>query len=147
MTTTNTIKHDRFRRGSGCFKCVVCQRMTRDTGQGVDHLCEDCYELAGIDNTVNDNGLKAGDKDFEMYRHEVIRRLAKIAAKGGNVAKVKGANGFLFPAMEIEPAKVNNATQKYDRKQLRRAKRQLVKAKARVAALEAQIAELEKTVH
>lgn len=79
------------------FVCHVCERRTRDTGQGVDHLCEDCYEIAGIDNSINDNGFRPGAPEFEEYRPELERRLAHIAKLGGNVEMVKRANDFCWP--------------------------------------------------
>jgi hypothetical protein len=45
------------RGGRGVFKCEICGRNTRRTDQGADsELCSECWELAGIDNAVNDNG-------------------------------------------------------------------------------------------
>ena len=84
-------------RNTHVFKCEVCGRNTRDTGQGVDHLCEDCYELTGIDNSINDNGYLPGSPDFEHYLPSIMRHLAHIAKLGGNVAEVIRCNDFCFP--------------------------------------------------
>lgn len=83
-----------FGRFSPTFICQTCNRRTRDTGQGVDHLCEDCYELAGMDNYCNDNGETA---EQAGYTAEIERRLAHIAQLGGDVESVKRCNDFLFP--------------------------------------------------
>lgn len=84
-------------RNARTFKCHCCQRMTRDTGQDVDHLCEDCFAITGIDNSINDNSYKPGDEGFEQYRRELDRRLVHIEKLGGNVAEVKRMNDFAFP--------------------------------------------------
>ena len=86
-------KHNHFQRGqSPTFICMTCGRRTRDTGQGVDHLCEQCFDLAGLDNEVNDSGLKI-NKSQAAYRDKL---LATIARKGGDVEKVKSFNTFLW---------------------------------------------------
>lgn len=48
----------RFEKGSGCFDCGVCGRKTRATGGDNDSvkLCEECYEIAGIENQISDQG-------------------------------------------------------------------------------------------
>lgn len=90
-----------FHRGQRpTFKCHLCLRMTRDTGQDVNHLCEDCYEICGIDNSINDNGYKPGEAGFEQYRAELNARIAHIAKLGGNVEEVKRQNNFAFPAQD-----------------------------------------------
>lgn len=72
-----------FKRGSGCYKCGSCGCMTRDTGndEGPARLCLACYELAGWENTMQDN-----PHDSENYRvalRESTRLRAEITAKGG----------------------------------------------------------------
>lgn len=85
-------------RNSRTFKCQVCERNTRDTGQGVDHLCEDCCEISGIDNSINDNGWTPGMPEFDEYVPSLIRHLEHIRKLGGNVAEVVKQNDFCFPA-------------------------------------------------
>ena len=87
-------KHDKFNH-RGTFKCVSCDRRTRDTGQGVDHLCYECYELAGLDNQVNDDG-RGPDTLTESERSERDQLLAKIIKLGGNAEKVKKQDNYLF---------------------------------------------------
>ena len=73
---------NRFVKGCAVYKCRLCQRLTRQTGQGDnDHigLCAECYELAGLENVVMDGDeLRAVDVD----RIHALR--AFIASKGGN---------------------------------------------------------------
>ena len=82
----------RFQRGSGCFKCGVCGRMTRHTGvQGTDSdCCPQCYDLAGWQNSVWDGCFEK--KDI-VYRDELIQDIAK---KGGDVEAVKAEMRDLF---------------------------------------------------
>lgn len=50
---------NRFTKGSGMYACRCCKRNTRDTGRGDNEgvqLCADCYDLAGEDNHLSDNG-------------------------------------------------------------------------------------------
>ena len=56
MTTNNQRRHSHFQRGSGVFDCAVCGRRTRISTQGVDHLCPECYDLAGEENSLSDYG-------------------------------------------------------------------------------------------
>jgi len=94
-------KHNRFGMGRPTFKCVTCHRMTRDTGQGVDHLCMECFEISGLDNQVNDSGKPCPPEtlaECELY-------LAKIAKLGGNVERVKNVNEYIWATPS--PIKVN----------------------------------------
>jgi hypothetical protein len=74
---------NKFYRGSATFKCNVCGRGTRDTGaQSVGNkICPQCYELAGIENSISD-----GYATREEQRAEIDRFIAEILAKGGDVA-------------------------------------------------------------
>lgn len=46
-----------FRRGQSTYICNCCGRNTRDThGEGHTQNCYDCYELAGWENHLSDNG-------------------------------------------------------------------------------------------
>jgi hypothetical protein len=87
-----------FRRGRGptTFQCQVCERMTRDTGQGVDHLCEQCFEIAGLDNMVNDNGYQPGTPDFDNARRECDALLDKAVRLGSNGDHIKKSNTYIW---------------------------------------------------
>ena len=93
---SNSYFGGRHGRGS-TFKCDVCSRLTRDTGNGVTHLCAECWEIAGLDNMVNDNGYEVGSKDYAEARAECDMLLAKAVKKGSDGAKIKVMNGFIWP--------------------------------------------------
>ena len=78
----------------GTFVCHICNRKTRDTGQGVDHLCEPCYEICGMDNAIND-GCDASTA--KSYRKECERLLKVIVKRGGDAVKVRKCNQFVWP--------------------------------------------------
>jgi hypothetical protein len=48
----------RFARGSGCFTCTGCGKLTRQTGvQDLgSELCPLCYEKCACGNTLSDDG-------------------------------------------------------------------------------------------
>lgn len=50
--------HDRFKRGSGTYRCPECGKQTRDTGHGEASvgLCKACYQAAEQANADSDNG-------------------------------------------------------------------------------------------
>lgn len=88
---------NRFRNfgGGSVFACRCCTRKTRYAGQGIGtELCPQCYELAGIDNMLNDEGRKATDAE----RAECNRYIAEIQAKGGNIENPKKWNDYIFSA-------------------------------------------------
>jgi hypothetical protein len=92
-------------RRSPVFQCQVCERMTRDTGQGVDHLCEQCFEIAGLDNMVNDDGLKPGEPRFASARAECDELLAKAVKLGSNGDMIRKSNTYIWClASDFEPA-------------------------------------------
>jgi hypothetical protein len=73
----------RFERGSGCFTCESCGRKTRKTGvtSGSDWpVCPDCYELAGYQNGVSDNGPLDAAEYLTLARNHA----RAIYAKGGS---------------------------------------------------------------
>lgn len=49
---------NRFERGSGCYECKSCGKMTRETcgGNGSVGLCPFCFEVAGMENGLSDSG-------------------------------------------------------------------------------------------
>jgi hypothetical protein len=95
-----------FKRGmyksSRTFACKCCQHVTRDTGQGESTgLCEPCYELAGIDNSVND----AGDEGYLRwadYGDEVMGHVAKLESRGIDVASL--GFSYLMPYITLAKA-------------------------------------------
>lgn len=87
-------RNSNFRRGIPTYKCGCCGILTRETGDGESgcELCVDCYNLAGLDNGINDDGREPSESELR----ESARRLATIAAKGGNVERVIDMNEYLF---------------------------------------------------
>ena len=72
----------RFQRGSGCYKCQSCGRMTRSTGRGDNEycgVCAECYELGGIENQMSDNG------ETPELLAEIAALQKIIVAKGGTL--------------------------------------------------------------
>jgi hypothetical protein len=95
-TATRRSINSTFQRGSAVFTCNVCERKTRYTGVQSfgNQICPPCYELAGIENEISD-----GHCLIETRREEILRLVADVAAKGGNVtewdglvSKAKGAS-------------------------------------------------------
>jgi len=48
-----------FKKGSGCFKCRLCGKLTRDVNgyNGSIELCELCDIKTGAENTLSDSGM------------------------------------------------------------------------------------------
>ena len=82
-----------FRRfGRGVFKCAICERNTRLVDQGNDHLCPDCYEVAGYENLVLDKVETA-----EECQKGIAWNVKNIAKKGGNMERFYAQFATLFP--------------------------------------------------
>lgn len=76
----NTKNSSRFQKGSGVYACRCCGRNTRYTGgdgAGVK-LCDECFELAGEENSLSDSGELYGSPE------NVMAMIAAVKAKGGN---------------------------------------------------------------
>lgn len=72
------------RGGPGVFTCATCGRRTRETTQAIgSHLCGDCFDLAGLENSLSDGCFTDADVP------EVKRLHAAIITKGGNAASVQ----------------------------------------------------------
>jgi hypothetical protein len=49
-----------FKRGSGCYKCGVCGKLTRSTGRGDNEnngTCARCFDMSGDENAVLDGEM------------------------------------------------------------------------------------------
>jgi hypothetical protein len=82
----------KFQRGSGCYACRSCGRLTRATGGGDNEhirLCSECYELGGIENEILDGIADKNDP-------EVKRRVKALA---DFIRKKKGTPKFYFEEM------------------------------------------------
>jgi hypothetical protein len=77
-------KFQRTLRGKSTYNCGCCKRLTRNTGDegGVD-LCAECYELAGTENEISDNGGLVYTK-----KESVKHWLDSLTKKGVDVASV-----------------------------------------------------------
>ncbi len=74
------LKH--FHRGSATYRCRVCTRLCRATlyehGGGNDGICSECWDLAGIENTISDNGLE----ESGYTRNDALPLLKSLKKKG-----------------------------------------------------------------
>ena len=60
-----------FESGSGCYRCLECGKMTRETGGGESNgeLCARCWERAGEENHHSDNhDREHADPDCRICR-------------------------------------------------------------------------------
>jgi len=74
-----------FGKGSGVYTCAVCKRQTRQTGGDNDalDLCEECYEVAGLENEISDHDLHGPALDEAQAE---IKRLKEVCrGKGGRI--------------------------------------------------------------
>lgn len=63
------MKHNRFSKGSGVYKCEECGKLTRDTGEGAEvGMCSKCYQKAEWYNSFQD-----GDITEEEYNDECAK--------------------------------------------------------------------------
>lgn len=87
-------KRNEFTRTGGVYRCQCCKGITRNIGGdgALVRLCEECFELAGLDNQHNDEGTQPTTRQLG----EIHRMLAVIAERGGDVKRVKGCNSYLF---------------------------------------------------
>ncbi len=73
------MKSRTFQKGSGCFKCSSCGRLTRHTTSDNPDICGPCYELAGFENGVTDNGVE----HIAGYLSDAVSYYKEIVSKGG----------------------------------------------------------------
>jgi hypothetical protein len=94
--TNNGQRFQRF--GHGVYTCQLCRRQTREgkgeTG-GCGDWCAQCFEIMGLDNTVNDGGLS--EPAARPYVRKAEALLVIIAQRGGDSAKVKRQCNYLWP--------------------------------------------------
>lgn len=73
-----------FVKGGGTvYTCRCCKRTTRPTGTGDNdgvRLCVECYDLAGEENHLSDNGC------FYDSKANVLAMIAAVEAKGGDAS-------------------------------------------------------------
>jgi hypothetical protein len=75
-----------FRRGGrGVYTCETCGRQTRETIQGMDSkLCGDCWDLAGMENTVLDRCATVAE--CAALRDDLVAHAVRL---GGSEAMIK----------------------------------------------------------
>jgi len=84
----------KFQKGETTYTCQSCKKLTRNTGgdERQSNLCLDCYELAGIDNYLTDNGQldNYGDEARDTFQRrpelkahfpEIVEALNKIPSR------------------------------------------------------------------
>ncbi len=74
-------KGTRFAKGSGCYRCEVCGRMTRSTGRGDNenlNQCAECYDLGGIENEIQDRG---STPELEAEAQALRDRIKELGGK------------------------------------------------------------------
>ena len=88
-----TKRVDGFRRGRSTFNCDVCGRLTRQTdAQSVgSRLCPQCWDLAGIENEVQD-----GYHTAQEAWGKVEPLIAEVEGKGGDASSWRET----FPSRE-----------------------------------------------
>lgn len=89
MTTKIRNARAGFRRGESTYKCECCRRLTRRVDQS-SNLCTECWELAGIENSVYDRCATPEDARVAVQYVDVI------VARGGDLAKVRRNFADLF---------------------------------------------------
>lgn len=79
-------RHDGFKRGTGCFFCANCGRLTRQSNTSMGGCCPECDMAAQIEN---------GIMDFDLQGEELADAEARIAdlhrdavRKGGKIEGV-----------------------------------------------------------
>lgn len=71
----------KFRRGETTYTCATCKKLTRNTGgdeRGCG-LCLDCYDLAGINNGLTDNGEECFEAAYGKAAREILTRRPELA--------------------------------------------------------------------
>jgi len=87
MARVSRFQKSRFGHTTPTYRCRVCKRLTRNTGdEGGVTLCLHCWELAGIENTISDNGLELARE--WGYVETATRLLKELRAKGIDVDTV-----------------------------------------------------------
>jgi len=110
-TAAKKARNSQFQKGQSVYACRCCGRNTRQTGNGDNEhveLCEQCYELAGLHNCVQDGGTLTDSEKTECRDH-----CAVIIAKGGTVdADFAAMCGFMAsehkPYSAVRPAYKRN---------------------------------------
>jgi len=87
-TSKTTKRRSGFEKGTGCFNCVDCGKLTRSTGEQAvgSKLCVRCWDKAGDDNAVSD-GEMTEESFFATYNEHSSSYRPEAAAKAASVAE------------------------------------------------------------
>lgn len=96
MATSKT-----FARGRSVLStCGSCGRKHRHEQA---HVCEQCWELAGYDNMINDEGLTADTVPANTFSH-IEELLAAITEKGGDAERALKGNDYVEDVLILHRA-------------------------------------------
>ena len=77
-------KGSRFQKGSGCYTCTCCKKLTRSTGRGDNEMakmCADCFDLAGIENYTMDNTVEDAKENYGAEVKAILARRPELIEK------------------------------------------------------------------
>lgn len=78
-------RHKGFQRhGRGVYRCTICARATRVVTQCNDRICPECYELAGLENSILDGAATVAE--IAPERDWLV---AKAVKQGSDEAKIR----------------------------------------------------------
>lgn len=86
-----------FGKGSGVFTCRCCGRRTRQTGRGDnEHTgnCAECYDLAGEENHLSDEGRLYGSVQY------VLHLIGAVREAGGDTSSWDDIENYCLDALE-----------------------------------------------
>ena len=69
---------------SGCFKCNICGRKTRNVGQMSKNMCRHCDEWTMTENSLNDDGPHMTPQDRAEAEAYILKHKLAAAKLGGN---------------------------------------------------------------
>ena len=87
----DTVKVDKFNRGSGCYTCAMCGKQTRETGgcESNCRLCLSCFEQAGLENEHQDGHHGDPNPDCPMCKVRKVGWPQDQILDEGDVDRVK----------------------------------------------------------
>ena len=82
----------RFRRGETTYTCESCKKKTRNTGgdERQRNLCLDCFDLAGIDNHLTDNGPESMIESYGNEARQIMKRRPELIPLFPEISKALG---------------------------------------------------------
>lgn len=122
-----------FRRGQSTYTCRCCGRTTRDVhGEGHIGICYECFELAGFENMLSDDGELTVDS-IDTVRSYFEDLMSKGVTAEKCAREFADIYALAFPTVSA-PVKARKDTTKYDYPtNLTNAQKKAFRAKARRA--------------